>query len=51
LGLLFASVLGIFGVIENYINAWFARSHRVSLRRSLGGGHFDAFGTSSYHEY
>jgi hypothetical protein len=46
LRLLFDSVLGIFGVIENYISAWLACSHRASLRRSLDGGHFDAFGTS-----
>ena len=46
LRLLFDSVLGIFGVIENYISAGLACSHRASLRRSLDGGHFDAFGTS-----
>ena len=46
LRLLFDSVLGIFGVIENYINAWFACSHRASLRRSLDCGHFDSLGTS-----
>ena len=46
LRLLFASVLCIFGVIENYISAWFACSQHASLRRSLCGGHFNAFGTA-----
>ena len=44
--LLFASVFGVFGVIENYISAWFACPHCASLCRSLDGGHFDALGTS-----
>jgi hypothetical protein len=46
LRLLFARVICIFGTIEIFIRAWFACSQRASLRRSLGGGHFDALGTS-----
>jgi hypothetical protein len=46
LRLLFASVLGSFGVIENYISVSFACSHRASLRRLLDVSHFDALGTS-----
>jgi hypothetical protein len=46
LRLLLARVLCIFGVIENYISARCACSQRASLRRSLCGGHFDAFGTA-----
>ena len=46
LRLLFARVLCFFSFIEIFIRAWFACSQRASLRRSLGGGHFDALGTS-----
>jgi hypothetical protein len=41
LRLLFVRLLCIFGFIEICIRACFACSQRASLRRSLGGGHFD----------